>query len=235
MAIILAYEDSTHHFAHTTEMSQIKSDLDSIGNHWADLILRGIRQGKKPEILIDRSGSMGVPAIEGISRMDVARGLIASTARELREIAPDFDLNQIPVKSWGSAVYDEHEAVDPNTSPPTFAPKVTTLADFKQNELGTEILPHIPCTDGTDHSLWLNESNFPLVITDDLYNVTPEFVENCRNFDWLGDTGSSRPTNIVAIGHRNDRRKMHKLNRKIMNMESTTFMSIRNLFCIDIF
>lgn len=215
MAIVLAYENSTNPYTETTEVSHIKSDLNEIGNHWAQLVLTGIRKGEKPEILIDRSGSMSNPVIKGISRMDVARALMASLARELREIAPGFDLNQIPVKSWGSAVYDKHEAVNLNTSPPTFAPKMTTLADFEQNELGTGFLPNIPCTDGTNHSLWLNESNFPLVITDDLYNVEPEFVENYRNF---GTGGNQVAPNIVAIGQRHEANKMHRLNRKIMNM-----------------
>ena len=115
MAIVLAYENSTNPYTETTEVSHIKSDLNEIGNHWAQLVLTGIRKGEKPEILIDRSGSMSNPVIKGISRMDVARALMASLARELREIAPGFDLNQIPVKSWGSAVYDKHEAVNLNT------------------------------------------------------------------------------------------------------------------------
>ena len=211
MAIILAYERSTHPNAATTEASDIKHGMEAYGDYWAELVLTGIRDGKKPEILIDRSGSMEQQVIDGITRMDVARALMVSLAQKLREKAPDFDLNQIPVKSWGTGVYDEDEVVMPNISPPTCRPKTTRLADFKQNELGTEILPHIPCTDGTRHSLWLNESTFPLVFTDDLYKVLPEFVENYRNFAWCDGN------NIVAIDGKGHEPRMRRLNQKIRN------------------
>jgi len=197
----------------------VKEQLDEIGEYWADLIVTGIKDGKKPEILIDRSGSMTMDVMRGVNRMDLARGVIESLAQKLREKAPEKYIklyDSIPVKSWGSEVHEEH-FVSPKQrgdyseeqSPPIR--KKTTLTDFLQNPIVPSPLPQIPCTDGTDHSLWLNESTFPLVITDDLYKVEREFVENYRNFDWCDGN------NIVAIGTYSEKPRLRRVNQKIRN------------------
>ena len=85
MAIILAVDSNT------LPDYYIKDQLDQIGDFWADLIIMGIKDGKKPEILIDRSGSMSMELGlgSGITRMDLAIGVIESLAQNLRRKAPE--------------------------------------------------------------------------------------------------------------------------------------------------
>jgi len=216
MAIILAVDSNT------LPDYYIKEQLDQIGEYWADLIITGIKDGKKPEILIDRSGSMSMELGRGsgITRMDLAIGVIESLAKNLRRKAPEKYIelyDSIPVKSWGSEVHEEH-FVSPKQrgdytgeqSPPIR--KKTTLTDFLQNPIVPSPLPQIPCTDGTTHSLWLNESDFPLVITDDYgYKIHDELIENYRNFDWCDGN------NIVAIDSFSQEYRLRKMNKKIRN------------------
>lgn len=214
MAIILAVDSNT------LPDYYIKEQLDQIGEYWADLIITGIKDGKKPEILIDRSGSMSMDLGSGITRMDLAIGVIESLAQNLRKKAPEKYIelyDSIPVKSWGSEVHEEH-FVSPKQrgdytgeqSPPIR--KKTTLTDFLQNPIVPSPLPQIPCTDGTTHSLWLNESDFPLVITDDYgYKIHNELIENYRNFDWCDGN------NIVAIDSFSQEYRLRKMNKKIRN------------------
>ena len=214
MAIILAVD------INTLPDYYIKEQLDQIGEYWADLIVTGIKDGKKPEILIDRSGSMSMDLGSGITRMDLAIGVIESLAQNLRKKAPEKYIelyDSIPVKSWGSEVHEEH-FVSPKQrgdytgeqSPPIR--KKTTLTDFLQNPIVPSPLPQIPCTDGTTHSLWLNESDFPLVITDDYgYKIHNELIENYRNFDWCDGN------NIVAIDSHSAEHRLRKMNKKIRN------------------
>ena len=212
MAIILAVDSKSF------SDDYIKDQLNAIGEYWADLIVTGIKDGKKPEILIDRSGSMshGFP---GLTRMDLAIGVIESLAQKLREKAPEKYIklyDSIPVKSWGSEVYEEH-LVSPKLGIHLLRPdppirKKTTLTDFLQNPVVPSPLPLIECTDGTDHSLWLNESDFPLVITDDYgYNLQDEFIENYRNFDWCDGN------NIVAIDSYPQKYRLNQMNKKLRN------------------
>jgi hypothetical protein len=156
----------------------------------------------------------------GITRMDLAIGVIESLAQNLRKKAPEKYIelyDSIPVKSWGSEVHEEH-FVSPKQrgdytgeqSPPIR--KKTTLTDFLQNPIVPSPLPQIPCTDGTTHSLWLNESDFPLVITDDYgYKIHNELIENYRNFDWCDGN------NIVAIDSFSQEYRLRKMNKKIRN------------------
>jgi hypothetical protein len=214
MAIILAVDSNS------LPDYYIKEQLDQIGEYWADLIITGIKDGKKPEILIDRSGSMSMDLGSGITRMDLAIGVIESLAQNLRKKAPEKYIelyDSIPVKSWGSEVHEEH-FVSPKQrgdytgeqSPPTR--KKTTLTDFLQNPIVPSPLPQIPCTDGTTHSLWLNESDFPLVITDDYgYKIHNELIENYRNFDCCDGN------NIVAIDSFSQEYRLRKMNKKIRN------------------
>ncbi len=225
MAIILAVDSKSF------SDDYIKDLLNAIGEYWADLIVTGIKDGKKPEILIDRSGSMssGGP---GLTRMDIAIGLIESLAQKLREKASLDDglmdigilklYDSIPVKSWGTKVHEEHfvspklgrqaGSLLPGWSPKPLIRKKTTLKDFLQNPVVPSPLPLIECTDGTDHSLWLNESDFPLVITDDYgYKLHDEFIENYRNFDWC------EGNNIVAIDSAPQGPRLNRMNKKIQN------------------
>jgi len=181
---------------------------------WADIILIGLNDGKKPEILVDRSGSMETDFISNngqpLTRMDISCALISMVADILRKRNHDFDLSQIPVKSWGSAVYDKHPVVKSVSGKKEWVEKVTTLADFSQNAFGSTRLPMIPCSDGTDHGFWFNESSYPLVITDDFgYRLNDIFVENYQNFSWCdGD-------NIIAIDNAGSESRMRKMHQKI--------------------
>ena len=201
----------------------VKEQLDQIGEYWADLIITAIKDGKKPEILIDRSGSMSMEAGHGsgITRMDLALAVIESLAQKLPENSEDFKVDSklydsIPVKSWGSGVYEEH-FVSPKTKgwaeeQPPLRRKKTTLRDFRQNAIIPSQLPKIPCTDGTDHSLWFNESEFPLVITDDYgYQLNNELLENYRNFDWC------EGNNILAIDSHGQELRLERMNKTLRN------------------
>ncbi len=172
---------------------------------WADLILLGLNNGEKPEILVDRSGSMQSHAVKPFSRMDVSRTLIHLVAQILSKRNAGFDLNQIPVKSWGSGVYDEHPMM---TDMGEIITTKTTLAHFYKNTN----LPMIPCTDGTNHDLWFNESDFPLVITDDYYNPVPEFVENMKRFDWCNGA------NIIVVDNYGRKFTMLKTDQEVIDL-----------------
>lgn len=190
---------------------------------WADLILLGLNNGEKPEILVDRSGSMTSRALKNsgkhrsdpsfdLTRMDVSRTLISMVASILSKRNKGFDLTQIPVKSWGSNVYDKHRIVTGSGSNRAFKEIVTTLDDFLPANFTNNNPPIIDCTDGTKHSLWFNESDFPLVITDDYYQAVPEFVENMKRFDWCNGA------NIIVIDFPKALTRMRKLDWEVMKM-----------------
>ena len=186
------------------DIDNLKPYITYAATSWADIILMGLNDGKKPEILIDRSGSMSSNHAEildtvAISRMDVARSIVVAVASILSKRNKGFDLTQIPVKSWGSKVYSHG-----------------TLKDFKDYNYGP---PQIPCTDGTNHALWYKESDYPLVITDDFSesrgNIGPtpmgpnEFIENYRNFAWCdGD-------NIIVMDNSSHRDRLRAFHHKI--------------------
>jgi hypothetical protein len=176
---IFSNDDSEH----------LKLPMKYAASSWADIILMGLNDGKKPEIIIDRSGSMTSPLTTVMmttvmSRMDCSRTIVCMVADVLSKRNKGFDLTQIPVKSFGSNIYS-HGTLD------DFLP-----ANFKrtsyQQQRGP---PDIPCTDGTNHDWWFKESNYPLVITDDFYNADkkPQFVINYENFEWCDGN------NIIVI------------------------------------
>ena len=190
---------------------------------WADLILLGLNNGEKPEILVDRSGSMTsrvlktsgthqIAPLFDISRMDVSRTLISMVASILSKRNKGFDLTQIPVKSWGSNVYDKHMIVTGYGSNRAFKEIVTTLNDFLPANFTNKNPPIIDCTDGTNHSLWFNESDFPLVITDDYYKAVPEFVENMKRFDWCNGA------NIIVIDNYSYRHRLRKVDKEVIDL-----------------
>ncbi len=177
---------------------------------WADIILMGLNEGKKPEILIDRSGSMSSTHTtidhRNITRMDISRGIVVMVANILSKRNKGFDLTQIPVKSWGSNLYSHG-----------------TLDDFLPANFINNNPPFIPATDGTDHGFWYNESDYPLVITDDFFipDVPPpfaqvkgfdkEFIKNYRNFAWCdGD-------NIIVMDNKSHRERVNAVHQKILD------------------
>ncbi len=178
--------------------ADIKPYITYAATSWADIILMGLNDGKKPEILIDRSGSMSSNHAEildtvAISRMDVARSIVVTVAKILSKRNKGFDLTQIPVKSWGSNVYSHG-----------------TLKDFKDYNYGP---PQIPCIDGTDHNFWAEESDYPLVITDDFYLPIVQFVENYRNFAWCdGD-------NIIVMDNVSHRDRLRQTHQRILEQQ----------------
>ena len=197
---------------HLPTEDEVRLNLTYLATAWADLILIGLNQGKKPEILVDRSGSMDNLFVEMMgntrySRMDVSRILIVMVADVLSKRNAGFDLTQIPVKSWGSDVYDEHPMMTKGGQ--TITPK-TTLADFHK----TTKLPMIPCTDGTNHSHWFNESDYPLVITDDYYEPNQYFIENYRNFSWCN------AANIIAVDNKGQEPRMRRVDAEIAKLAS---------------
>ena len=205
-------------------------NLTYLATAWADLILIGLNGGAKPEILIDRSGSMMTTFVkcnDGLERshgdgiaeytkMEISIILVTMVADILSKRNEKFDLTQIPVKSWGNKVYDRHPKFSPSLKATIHVR--TTLADF-HNQHPNE-LPKIPCTDGTNHQLWFNESDYPLVITDE-YSLSGtwqggmskqnlEFVANYRNFSWCN------AANIIAIGSSGD--EMIELQQKTIKI-----------------
>jgi hypothetical protein len=190
---------------------------------WADLILLGLNNGEKPEILVDRSGSMTSRALKtsgkhrtnpsfDLTRMDVSRTLISMVASILSKRNKGFDLTQIPVKSWGSNVYDKHMIVTGLGSNRAFKEIVTTLDDFLPANFTNNNPPIIECTDGTNHNLWFNESDFPLVITDDYYQAgIPAFVANMKRFDWCNGA------NIIVIDNASHEPRLRKIDREVMD------------------
>jgi len=196
---------------------EVRLNLTYLATAWADLILIGLNQGKKPEILVDRSGSMDSTFVKMMgntryTRMDVSRILITMVADVLSKRNAGFDLTQIPVKSWGSGVYDEHMIVTGTGDNRAYKDVVTTLDDFLTANFTNNNPPVIPCTDGTDHSYWANESDYPLVITDDYYSPNPAFIENYRNFSWCN------AANIIAIDQRDVEFRMRKLDADIAKL-----------------
>ena len=197
----------------------LKLKVNYMAATWADLILLGLNNGEKPEILVDRSGSMTSSMITSrhptlqnrtLSRIEVSRTLLSMIASILSKRNANFNLKQIPVKSWGSNVYDMHRIVTGSGSSMAYKEVVTTLDDFLPVNFTNNNPPIIDCTDGTDHSLWFNESSFPLVITDDYYRAVPEFVANMKRFDWCnGD-------NIIVIDSAAQRVRMRKLDQEVM-------------------
>jgi hypothetical protein len=154
---------------HDEDPEYVKLKVQYMAATWADLILLGLNNGEKPEILVDRSGSMDAKLFKG------------------------FDLTQIPVKSWGHNVYSHG-----------------TLKDFIPAAFGSG--PAIPCTDGTDHSYWFDESDFPLVITDDYYDYAiPTFVDNMKSFDWCNGA------NIIVIGNQSAIPHLRKVDQEVMD------------------
>jgi hypothetical protein len=161
----------------------VKETLQYVGATWADIITIGIKNGEKPSVMIDKSGSMmnkivrsweseyteytdeeWDSAVEIFKRlsdftkrasmnldvqgiedyMDFAIEIVRTTALILMNRGK-VNLNDIPVKTWGSEVN-----------------VVGTLADFADPMNEISIKPD----EGTEHQLWAQES-FPLVITDD--------------------------------------------------------------------
>ncbi len=180
------------------DIDNLKPYITYAATSWADIILIGLNDGKKPEILIDRSGSMSSNHAEildtvAISRMDVARSVVVAVASILSKRNNGFDLTQIPVKSWGSNVYSHG-----------------TLKDFKDYNYGP---PQIPCTDGTDHAFWAEESDYPLVITDDFYKANDEFVENYRNFAWCDGN------NIIVMDNVSNRDPLRHTHQRILEQQ----------------
>ena len=183
----------------------VKLKVQYMAATWADLILIGLNNGEKPEILVDRSGSMSMDVLRdankySFTRMDVSLTLISLVASILSKRNKGFNLTQIPVKSWGSAVYSHG-----------------TLKDFLPTAFGSSGPPEIECTDGTNHSLWFNESDFPLVITDDYRSVDAihmqdmeVFVTNMKSFDWCDGA------NIIAIDSDKALPRMRDLDRVVM-------------------
>ena len=189
----------------------VKLKVQYMATTWADLILLGLNYGEKPEILVDRSGSMNTPLLAPnwnandknkylFTRMDVSQTLISLVASILSKRNKGFDLSQIPVKSWGSAVHSHG-----------------TLKDFLPSAFGSST-PAIECNEGTDHDLWFKESDFPLVITDDYYDdqrmrmeyPMDIFIENMRSFDWCNGA------NIIAIGGNMALNHMLKVDQVVM-------------------
>ena len=84
------------------------------------------------------------------------------------------------------------------------------MKDFIPAAFGSSGPPAIPCTDGTNHSLWFDESDFPLVITDDYYQVDPAFVANMKMFDWCNGA------NIIVIDNYGAETRMRKLDWEVM-------------------
>ena len=206
---------------------------------WADLILIGLNNREKPEILVDRSGSMTSRALKtsgthqitplfDLTRMDVSRTLISMVASILSKRNKGFDLTQIPVKSWGSNVYDKHMIDTGIGSNRAFKEIVTTLNDFLPANFTNKNPPIIDCTDGTDHSLWFNESDFPLVITDDYYGVVhPEFVANMKRFDWCNGA------NIIVIDNASNTPRLRKLDWEVMDKAAVDRYKSHNIIPSD--
>jgi len=201
---------------HDEDPEYVKLKLQYMAATWADLILIGLNNGEKPEILVDRSGSMDAdllknhnPQTYSFTRMDVSLTLISLVASILSKRNKGFDLSQIPVKSWGSNVYSHG-----------------TLKDYLPAAFGSGGPPAIPCTDGTDHSHWFNESDFPLVITDDYYRVDPMFVANMKSFDWCNGA------NIIVIDNQRVIPLLRKVDQEVMDkaaiVSSTTSDGLAN-------
>ena len=180
---------------HDEDPEYVKLKVQYMAATWADLILLGLNNGEKPEILVDRSGSMDAKLLKGFTRMDVSLTLISLVASILSKRNKGFDLTQIPVKSWGHNVYSHG-----------------TLKDFIPAAFGSGGPPAIPCTDGTDHSYWFDESDFPLVITDDYYDYAiPTFVDNMKSFDWCNGA------NIIVIGNQSAIPHLRKVDQEVMD------------------
>ena len=206
MAFVLGISDGF-------EITNIKENLEDIAEVWADYILYS---KEKPEILIARSASMDYKAWDikdsnyPMTNIDLARALVTLVAEQVLIKEPDFDLATVPVKSWGTTVYDTHDG------------KKTTLKDF-QNILGLHETPKIPCDEGTFHSTWLKESTFPLVITDKYYRVEPEFVENFNNMEpkfkeFHPNLSHGLTPNIVAICDMREQQQHFRRAIKIANV-----------------